>query len=148
MRQHSCWGILWFFKRPQVRPLEKQRNQHHDIWCLITNIQADRIATFSSVITMIFDPCIGRSRLNLLFICSVNLCLFIHCQFYCSSVVRSASFCLTCFVKLFSVWFFNYSVYFEVLILELYSRYFDPHNNNHPAVNKHNTPECTIFVLV
>jgi hypothetical protein len=31
MRQQSCWGVLWFFKRPQVNPLEKQRNQHHDI---------------------------------------------------------------------------------------------------------------------
>jgi hypothetical protein len=29
---------------------------------------------------------------------------------------------------------FDYSVYFCVLILESYSRYFDPINNNHPAV--------------
>jgi hypothetical protein len=22
MKQQSCWGILWFFKRPQVSPLK------------------------------------------------------------------------------------------------------------------------------
>jgi hypothetical protein len=27
MKQQSCWGVLWFFKRPQVRPLEKQWNR-------------------------------------------------------------------------------------------------------------------------
>jgi hypothetical protein len=43
---------------------------------------------------------------------------------------------------------FDYSVYFSILILELYSMYFDPLNNNHPAVNKHHTADCTIFVLV
>ncbi len=32
-----CRGVLWFFKRPQVSRLEKQRNKQHDIWCLITN---------------------------------------------------------------------------------------------------------------
>ncbi len=41
-----------------------------------------------------------------------------------------------------------YSVYFSVLILELYSRYFDPLNYNHPAVNKHHRADSTIFVLV
>ncbi len=43
---------------------------------------------------------------------------------------------------------FDYSVYFSILILELYSRYFDPLNNNHAAVDKHHTADNTIFVLV
>jgi hypothetical protein len=34
MKQQSCLGVLWFFKRPQVSLLEKQRNQQHDIWSL------------------------------------------------------------------------------------------------------------------
>ncbi len=42
-------------------------------------------------------------------------------------------FCLIRFVRLFRVRFFNYSVYFSVLILELYIRYFDPQSNNHLA---------------
>jgi hypothetical protein len=36
-------GVLWFFNRPQVSPLEKQRNQPHDIWCLITNTWANKV---------------------------------------------------------------------------------------------------------
>jgi hypothetical protein len=51
MRQHSCGGFLWFFKRPQVSPLEKQRNRQHDICCLITNTRTNRVAIVSSVIT-------------------------------------------------------------------------------------------------
>jgi hypothetical protein len=31
IKQQSCWGVLWFFKRPQVSLLEKQRNHQHDI---------------------------------------------------------------------------------------------------------------------
>jgi hypothetical protein len=65
-----------------------------------------------------------------------------------SSVVRFAFFCSISFVQLFSVGLLDYSVYFSVLILELYSKYFNPHNNNQPAVNKHHTADSTIFELV
>jgi hypothetical protein len=51
MNQQSCWGVLWFFKRPQVSPLEKQSDQQQDLWCLITNTCANRVAIVSSVIT-------------------------------------------------------------------------------------------------
>jgi hypothetical protein len=37
-----------------------------------------------------------------------------------------------CFVS-FHYSLFDYSVLFSVMILEMYSRYFDPHINNHPA---------------
>ncbi len=57
MQQQSCWGALWFFKRPQVSPLERQRNRQQDIWCIITNTRANRVAIVSSLITKIFNPC-------------------------------------------------------------------------------------------
>jgi hypothetical protein len=57
VKQQSCWGVLWLFKRPQVSLLEKQRNRQHDIWCLMTNTWANRVAIVSSVITKIFNPC-------------------------------------------------------------------------------------------
>jgi hypothetical protein len=72
-------------------------------------------------------------------------------------VFSVASFIVRLFsVLLFRFVLFDYSVfdyliipeYFSVLIRELYSRYFNPHNNNHPAVNKHSTADSTIFILV
>ncbi len=40
---------------------------------------------------------------------------------------------------------FDYSVYFSVLVLKLYSRYLDSLNNNHLADNN---VDSTIFVMV
>jgi hypothetical protein len=37
-------GILWFFKRPQMILIEKQRIRKHDISSLITNTFANRVA--------------------------------------------------------------------------------------------------------
>ncbi len=102
MRKQSCLGILWFFKRPWVSPLEKQRKRHHDIWCLITNTWANGVAIISSAITKIFNPCkYWRSRFNLLlntqwfsvviqlfvYIFSESVLVLFVASFYCSSVV-------------------------------------------------------------
>jgi hypothetical protein len=40
----------------------------------------------------------------------------------------------------------DYSVLFSGLILEMYSRYCDPHINNHPAVNKHHITRLHHFL--
>jgi hypothetical protein len=138
MKQQSCWGILWFFKRPQVRPLEKQRNWQHNIWCLRTNTWANRVANVSSVIRKILNP---RKHWTVTIQPSVWYVQWISvycCQF---SVTFHLLFdfhsLLFCFVQsvLFDYSVFNYLFIqvFSVLVLELYSRYFDPHNNNHLA---------------
>jgi hypothetical protein len=106
------------------------------------------------VITRIFNPCkywtvtiqtflkTPSNSVSVLFIAS-----------YCSTFVCTV-FSFVRFSALFNSVFdysvFDYSVYFFVLILELYSRYFDPYltYNNHPAVNNHQTADSTIFVLV
>ncbi len=141
MRQQSCWGILWFFKRPQVSPLEKQRNWQHDIWCIITNTWANRVV----IVRYLTLANYGLSRLNLPFTCSVNQCCFYSLPvFHCSSVTLYCCFCSA------FVWFilFGYSVFDYSFILELYSMYFDPlSTNNHPAVNKHHTSDSVIFSL-
>jgi hypothetical protein len=70
------------------------------------------------------------------------------CLFVASLLFDCCSFCFLLFDSLFDYSVFDYLVYLSVLILELYSRHFNPLNNNHPVVNKHNTTESTIFVLV
>jgi magnesium-transporting ATPase (P-type) len=133
MRQQSCWGFLWLFKRRGDNPLKIQRIWQHDIWCIITNTRANRVAIVSSVITKILNPCKYWTVTTQAFvICSVNQCLFyslpvffiVNLLFYfhsfCFSFV-SICFCSTIqysIVRLFSV--------FSVLILELYYRYFNP----------------------
>jgi hypothetical protein len=113
IKQHSCRGVLWVFKRPQVSPLEKQRNWQHDIWCLMTNTWANRIVIVSSIITRYLTLTnIGRPRFNLqIWLCSVNQFNHICFQFscYCLSVVRFSciQFCSVVWsavIRLFSVW--------------------------------------------
>jgi hypothetical protein len=142
MKQKSCWGVLWFFKRPQVTLLEKQRNWQHDICCLITNTWVNRVAIVSSAITRYLTLAnIGWSPFTLqyLFVFSASVFNRICCQFICCCLtvvfitlpvvfihvhsllfdcLHFASVCSTCFVWLFSV--------ISVLILELYSKYFNP----------------------
>ncbi len=137
MKQQSCWGALWFFKRPQVSPMEKQRNWQHVIWCLITNTWANRVAIVNSVITRYLTLAnFGRSQFNL-WIVHVQWIsysyLFASFSCHCSSVVRFS------FIRFCSI-LFDYSVsvicllsVFSVLRLELYSKYFYPQINNHPA---------------
>ncbi len=138
MKQQSCWGVLWFFKRSWVSPLEKQRNRQNDNWSLINNARANRVAIVSFVITKICNPCkhwmVTTQHLVYMFsVYSYSLTVF----YYCSSVVWFSFvsvlflFDLLCLIIQCSI-ICLFSV-FSVLILELYSRYFDPHNNNHPA---------------
>jgi hypothetical protein len=85
MKQQSCWGVLWFFKRPQVSPLEKQINWQHDIWCLITNTWANRVEIVSSVITTYLTLAKHRTvtiQPTDLFMRSASL-IRIRCQFIC-----------------------------------------------------------------
>jgi hypothetical protein len=133
MRQQSCWGVLWFFKRPRVSPMENQRNRQHVIWCLITKTQANRVAIVSSVITKILNPCkpwtvtIQTSVLYVQWICLLefvasSLLLFIRC----STFISFCSGFTVAFVQLFSVRLFIYSMLISLL-------YFDPHINNNLA---------------
>jgi hypothetical protein len=91
MKQQSCWGVLWFFKRPWILPLEKQRNRQYDIWCLITNAWANRVAIFSFVITKIFNPYkhwMVTIQPSVLYVQGISVYLFllpVFCR--CSSVV-------------------------------------------------------------
>ncbi len=144
MKQQSWWGVLWFFKRPQVRLLEKQRNRQHHIWCLITNTRANRVAIFCSAITRCLTlENIGWSPFTLQYLFMFGASVFnrICCQFICcclSVVINLLASCFDsnslvsvhlppilflfwslCFVQLLSVRLFDYSVSFSVLILEL-----------------------------
>jgi hypothetical protein len=76
---------------------------------------------------------------------SESVHVFLIVSFFVRLLFVLLFFCSAHFVRLFSVRLFDY---FSVLILKLYSRYFDPHDYNHQAVNKHHTPDSTIFVLV
>ncbi len=115
MKQQSCWGVLWFFKKPQVSPLENQRNRQHEIWCLMTNTQANRVPIVGSVITKIFKLCkycrvTTQPSVYMFTAYSHSLPVFS----YCSSVVRfslvSVLFYSSSFVRLFNVQLFVYSV--------------------------------------
>jgi hypothetical protein len=158
--KQSCWGVLWISKRPQVSPLEIQRNWQHDTWCLMTNTQANRVSIVSSVITRYltlankgqstFHPSVfvhvQFSVYPLLFIC----CYSTYCQLFSdflSFLLFDYLWYYFCLVR--SV-FFDYSVSFSVLILELYSRYFKPHNTISTTirqVNKHHTQDCAYSCL-
>jgi hypothetical protein len=104
-------------------------------------------------------------------VCSVSLSVLPFCRSsdysICSVLVRFALFdllCSICFVRLFSIWLFAYSVIdysiysvlFSVLILELYSRYFDPvntevtcyhHQPSSKSINIIKYKTCTCFWL-
>jgi hypothetical protein len=59
MRQQSYWGVLWFFKRPQVSPM-KNENKETDSMSSDASQQIpwqNRVAIVSFVITKIFNPC-------------------------------------------------------------------------------------------
>ncbi len=127
MKQQSCWGALWF-----------SRGHKHDIWCLMTNTQANRVAIVSSVITKILNPCkywtvMTQPSVYMFSVYLYSLLVF----YYCPSVVWfslvSVLFLSDSLCSIIRCWILCLFSVFSVLILELYSRYFDPHNNNHPA---------------
>ncbi len=103
-------GFYGFFKRLLVSPLGRQRSPHHNIWFLIVNIQAIRVAIVSSVITKIFYPSkywtvTIQPLLNDTFL--ISACI-VYCQFLLLNFCLIQCFCLTqCFlfdsVLLFSI---------------------------------------------
>ncbi len=140
MKQQSCWGVLWVFKRPRVSPLEKQRNWQHDIWCLITNTLANRVAIVSSVRYLTLAN-IGRSRFNPQFcMFSESVFIRIYCQFsviihqffyfhlflFCFCSIRSVrlfkSFTITYFFSLFVYIKIYWVIGHLVIVCALYIR--------------------------
>jgi hypothetical protein len=122
--------------------LEKQKGSCLHIRCHSFNTWANRVATVSSVITKIFNPCeywtvMAQPSVYLFSVYSYLLPVFC----YCSSVVwfslisvlfLFSSLCLI--VQCLIIWLFSV---FSVLELELYSRYFDPITTTIQQVNKH-----------
>ncbi len=128
MKQQSCWAF-YVFKRPQVSPLEKQRNLQHDIRRLITNTWAKRVAIVSFVITRYLTlTSIGQSSFNLQNCsCSVHHLLFLSLPVASITFIRfcliipnsvSALFDLLCSTIQCSI-IRLYSVVYSVLIPEL-----------------------------
>jgi hypothetical protein len=119
-----------------MSPREKQRNQQHVIWCFKTNTQANRVAIVSSVIIKIFNPCKHWTVTIQPSVYMISKSVFI-CYF--SAVVRfsfvSVLFLFNSICLIIRCSILIYSVLFPVLILALYSRYFDPRSpyHNHPA---------------
>jgi hypothetical protein len=132
MKQQSCWGGLWFFKRPWILLLEKQRNRQYDIWCLITNAWANRVAIVSSVITKIFNPCkhwMVTIQPSVLYVQWISVYLYllpVFCR--CSSVVPFSFasvlflFNLLCSIQCLLICLLSV---FSDLLLELHSRNFE-----------------------
>ncbi len=115
MKQQSHWWVVWFFKRPHVSLLEKQRNWQHDIRCLITNTWENRVAIVSSIITRYSTLASTGVSHNLTcrFVMFSALINNICCHFFavvykfiCLSFIWFCSVLFT-FVRLFSVWWLN-----------------------------------------
>jgi hypothetical protein len=112
---HWRWGInadvgfLWIFKRPLVSLLGRQRSHHQSVWILIVNIQANRVATVSSVITAIFIPAsIGQSQFKVFEQHSSDQCFYCLLPIFFFGFVRFSA-----FVRFGSfVQYLNYSVCF------------------------------------
>jgi hypothetical protein len=103
-----------FVKRLHVSQLGRQRNPHQNVWFLIINIQAIKVAIVSSIITKIFKPCKYWTVTNQPFVktFSNSVSFFYFLPVYCSTFVHSLFFCsIQCFVQfsdqLFSVWLFS-----------------------------------------
>ncbi len=125
--RHQCWcGLLWIFKRLLVSPLGRQRSLCQNIWFLTINIHA----IVSSIIAKIFSPSKYWTVTFQLLLNDTLLISDLYCLLpvilvrllFASVFIRFGAFCSIRFFcsvfKLFSV--------FSVLILEMYSRYFDP----------------------
>jgi hypothetical protein len=142
-------GVLFFFKRPLVRLPKGQRNQQHNNW-------TNTVAKHSCNCQFCIHTCTYWTVMTQPFVHMFSQSVFvsIRCQF---SVIVHLLFDFICFfcalinfVQLFSVRLFVYSVYFSVLIMELYSRYFNPYftsTNNHLKVYKRHASDSAIFFL-
>jgi hypothetical protein len=153
-KQQSCWRVLWVPKghewacwkgrkptawhlMPHNKHLGKQGcrcqfrnhkrfNPHRSVSiCPSVLVVSNRIVLHCYLLPVCYS----------LFIC----CYSSSCQLFRFTFIHSARschihfcFCFVCSVS-FDYSLFAYSVFFSVLILEIYSTYFDPHVNNHPA---------------
>ncbi len=118
--RHQCGcGLLWIFKRLLVSLLGRQRVPPQSVLFLIVNIQADRVAIVSSLITKIFN----RSKywtvtIQLLLndTLLISACI-VYCQFLLFDV------CLCFSVLLYSVLFVWFSAFCLIQFFVQYSSY-------------------------
>jgi hypothetical protein len=142
-------------KRPQVNLMEKQRNWQHVIWCRTTSAWANRVTIVSSVITKIFYPCKHWTVMIqphfVMFSESINSyslpVLLLLSVVWFSSYIRFCSALFDWLCSVIQCLIIRLLGVFYVLILELCSRYFDPHINYILQVNKHHTSDSAIFCL-
>ncbi len=104
-------------------------------WPLMPHNQqpGKQVAIVSSIITRTFNSCkhwMVMTQPSVYMLIESVLSLFVASLFFCSIFLLVFCFCSIHHVRLFSVQLFFQSVYFSVLILELYSRYFDPLSTN------------------
>jgi hypothetical protein len=144
------WGSMVF--KEVMSPIKKQRIRRHVIWCLPTNIRANRVAIVSSIITKIFNPC---KHWTIMIQPSV---------FYVKLITYSDSLPVSCYC-LSVVWLSFISVLFlfgcfwsiiQCLIIRLFSVVFCPdtgivfqvyRSTTIRQVNKHHTSDSAIFCL-
>ncbi len=174
MKQQSCWGGSMDFQEATSEPAGNAKKP--TAWHLVPNNEhpgkQDCNCQFRN--HKIFNPC--KHRTVTIY---PSVFVHVQCVSFQSSLFASLSvvihqllfnilpivfalaslvsvqlplylllFWSNCIVWLFSVRLV--SVIFSVLILELYSRYLDPHNTTSSTiwqVNKHHTPDRVIFCL-
>ncbi len=131
VRHQSWWGLLWTFSS-----LKRQRSPCQYVRFHTFNIQANLVATVSSVIAKIFNhsKCWMVTVEFLLNDTLLNQCLYcllpvfiVWLLFTSVPLFVSVFYLMQCFC---SIWFFCSVLelfgIFSVLILKMYSRYFDP----------------------
>jgi hypothetical protein len=168
LRSNKAASGFFGFQKTTSEPAGKEGSLKHDIWCLITNTWANRVVIVNSVITryltlakvgwstFALQSCSCTIQLHLilhhkLFICCYSLSCLLFCirvQPFCSVILNSFLFSVRPICFVFDYLIFDYSFFF-VLILEMCSRYFNPHNNNHleSKITSYTRPS-PVFVLV
>jgi hypothetical protein len=116
--RHQCWyRLLWIFKRLLASPLGRQRSPHQSVWFLILNIQANRVAIVSSVITKIFNPSKYRTVTIQL---RLNKTSWSVLSMFIASFYRSTFVCLSVFLDsvLYSMLLFDSVLLFSIPIIQ------------------------------
>ncbi len=143
------------FQEATSEPTEKAKNWHHDIWCLIANTQANRVAIVNSAITKIFNPCkhwTVKIQHSVLYVQWISVYSYSLPVFHCLSVVWfsfvSVLLCLNNFVRLFCVRLFFFT---HCIFLFLYWNCIPGISISITTtiwqVNKHQTSDSAIFCL-
>ncbi len=147
--RHQCWcGLLWIFKRLLVSLLGRQRSPHQNVWFLIFNIQANRVAIVSTIITKDIYPWQVLDSHNSTCFETTVPCIVIA-SFYCSTFALFSVYAIECLFVWFSsfVQCSNYSVYFLSWSWKCIPDILISFYNNQQAINKHHTTDSTIFSL-